>query len=407
MNDQHRMLGGEWEVLDLERGAAHSHAAAARHYAGSSGYAGEQDEDEGAHQRDYWRAVRKRLWLVVGIVAVVTMLAAIYMARQADIYVAQARVQVDLEGSGASLGTSKAPAVIISSPVNDPTYFNTQLQILSSPGMMRRVAKTRDLEHNQEFSRPQSVRERSSWKSLLRAVGLGEEEKPEGKGAAADELPLTASVAPAVSRDDLAEARKLAPYVARLQGGLRIEPVKESRGGGYVKDTRLIDITYRHPDPQAAAKIVNAVADTFVLQNLERKTETNTSTGDFLQRRVAELQNQIRTGEERLANYARNHQILSLSGDQNIVVDRLAALNRQVLEAENERKTAEAALRAGTQPKAISALADAGSRTFNEGEAKLNGLRQQLRALRVKYTDEHPEVVAVKEQIAEIEGQMK
>ena len=80
------------------------------------------------------------------------------------------------------------------------------------------------------------------------------------------------------------------------------------------------------------------MADTFVLANLEKKTETNTSTGSFLLKRVAELQAAIRADEEQLANYAKEHQIISLTGDQNIVADRLAGLNHQLLEAENERK---------------------------------------------------------------------
>src|ERR1700687_3672799 len=47
--------------------------------------------------RDYWRVVRQRLWLILGITLLTTVLVAIYMARKQDTYMAQARVQVDLE----------------------------------------------------------------------------------------------------------------------------------------------------------------------------------------------------------------------------------------------------------------------------------------------------------------------
>lgn len=96
---------------------------------------------------DYWRAVRKRLWLVISIVVLVSMLSVIYVARKPDIYQAGARVQVDLENNAALVG--KAPYMF--GPTNDPVYFNTQLQILVSPGLMRRVVKTLDLEHNPNF----------------------------------------------------------------------------------------------------------------------------------------------------------------------------------------------------------------------------------------------------------------
>jgi len=367
-------------------------------------YYGESDESEGAHLRDYWRAVRKRLWLVAGVVLLVTLLAAIYMGRQPDVFVAQTRVQVDLEITGASVGAAKNQSVIINNPVNDPTYFNTQLQILTSPGLLRRVAKSLDLEHNQTFRNPQRGA-RSTWRALLKMVGA------DGDSALAqapkDELPLTSSVAPAVSRDDLADAKRFAPYVAALQAGLRVEPVKETRTAGYVKDTRLIDITFRHQDPQVAAKIVNAIADTFVLANLEKKTETNTSTGGFLQRRVAELQSQIRSGEEQLANYAKNNQIITLDNEQNIVAERLTGINRQLLEAENERKLAEASYRAASEPRAAGAIADSTSKAVEDARSKLDELRQQRSKLVIKYTDEHPDVVEVNTQIAELEKQLK
>ena len=116
-----------------------------------------------------------------------------------------------------------------------------------------------------------------------------------------------------------------------ILNGLKVEPVKESRG--YYKETRLIDIKYSHTDPQVASKVVNAIAETYVFSNLEKKTETNSTTGGFLQKRIAELQQQIRTAEERLVNYTKNNQIISLDPNQNTVVERLAGLNRQLLEA--------------------------------------------------------------------------
>src|ERR1700730_2662321 len=79
------------------------------------------------HLLDYWRAIRKRLWLVLGIGLLVTMLATVYMARKPDQYEAKARVQVDLENNAALLGKP----YFIGTP-NDPVYFNTQLQILTS-----------------------------------------------------------------------------------------------------------------------------------------------------------------------------------------------------------------------------------------------------------------------------------
>src|SRR6185437_10207435 len=148
-------------------------------------------------------------------------------------------------------------------------------------------------------------------------------------------------------------------------------------------------------------------ADTYVYSNLEKKTETNNSTGTYLQRRIAELQQQIRTDEERLVNYARNNQIISLDPNQNTVVERLAGLNRQLLEAENDRKTAEAAYNAARAPGAAEAMTDTDAKQVADLESKLNDLNQKRAQLLIEATEEAPEVKDVDQQIAELSKELK
>src|SRR5215217_2189546 len=341
----------------------------------SYNYGVDPNAENESHLLDHWRAIRKRLWLVLGMIALVTMLAIVYVARKPDFYEAQARVQVDLEETGTLVNNSRP----LYGPTDDPIYFNTQLQILVSPGLMRRVVRTLDLEHNPDFFKGDPAQRPSTWQTLRRMVGLGKAPDPAAK--VPDQLPLTTTVAQATAREDLNEAKRLAPYVNNILSGLKVDPVKEARG--YYKETRLIDIKFSHPVPDVTAKVVNAIAETYVFTNLEKRTEANSTTGDFLQKRIAELQQQIRTAEERLVNYAKNNQIISLDPNQNTVVERLAGLNRQLLEAENDRKTAEAAYNAAKNPDAARALTEDGGKSNNELESKLNELRQKRALLMV------------------------
>lgn len=366
----------------------------------SYNYGVDPNAENEVHLLDYWRAIRKRLWLVLGIVALVTMLAVVYVARKPDFFEAQARVQVDLEDTGSMVNSTRP----IYGPADDPIYFNTQLQILVSPGLMRRVVRTLDLEHNPDFFKGNASQRQSTWQTLLRMVGLGN--KPPDTGAKPpDQLPLTTAVAQATAREDLNEAKRLEPYVNTILAGLKVEPVKETRG--YYKETRLIDIRFTHIDPLVASKVVNAIAETYVFSNLEKRTEANSTTGDFLQKRIAELQQQIRTSEERLVNYAKNNQIISLDPNQNTVVERLAGLNQQLLQAENDRKTAEAAYNAAKLPDAATAMIDETTKQTSDIEAKLIELRQKRALLLVDATEEAPEVKEVDQQVSELERQLK
>jgi succinoglycan biosynthesis transport protein ExoP len=394
MNEGTKLAKREPEPQQLE-----SRAEPANYRGPGYGY-GPDDEGE-VHLLDYWRAVRKRLWLVLGIAALITALATVYVARKPDIYEASARVQVDTENNPMYAGKTTP---YIYSPVNDPAYFNTQLQILTSPGLLRRVVKTLDLEHNQAFLQPQSSQPHSTWKTITKMLGFGGAE-PKDSASEVKQLPLTTAVAPATSTEDLADAKRLARYVGALQA-LKVEPVRESRAG-YYKETRLIDITFQHGDPETAARITNAVAETFVRSNLERKNEANTTTSEFLSKRVAELQATIRTAEEKLVDYAKNNQILSLDASQNTVVERLSGLNKSLLEAENERKLAEAEYNAAKAPGAANALAEASAKDINESESKLSDLKQKRAQLLVEATEEAPEVKEIQQQITELDKHLK
>ncbi len=363
-------------------------------------YDPEGDGDKGGYSRlhDYLRSARKRIWLILGIMVVITTLAAFYMARQPDVYEAKANVQVDLEASNPVLGSIKSNSFILNAPSQDPGYFNTQLQILSSQNLLRRVVKTLDLANNRAFLNPQSVQDRSTWGSFKRMAGFPNKTTEDDKNRQVERLPLNESLAPATSRDDIAEINRLAPYVENLQRSLTVKQIN---------DTRLIEIGFKHSDPQVASKVINGIADAFEYSNLERKTETSDKAGDFLQKRIIELQSEIRRGEETLINYAKNHQIISLDASQNTVVERLSGLNKQLMEAENERKMAESAYRASQAPGAAEALAEESAKLAADAETKLIELKQRRADLLVEYTEKVPDIKQIDEQIAELEKQAK
>lgn len=366
-------------------------------------YRGER-QGEGFQILDYWRAIRKRLWLVVGIAVLVTTLTAIYMARRPSIYQAGALVQVDLEQVNPDLVTSDRQRSIINT---DPAYINTQLQLLNSDSLIRRVIKEHNLDSNKEFQQAKAEESVSAWRSALRSLGLATEEPDrKDKKAAIDELQNSLGTA-----DEIAEAIRLAPYVESIKRTLQTDPIRESRTT--FKDTRLIAISYRHTDPDLAAFVVNAIAKTFVDANQEKRTGTSRKTNDFLQERISNLQADIQRDEQALVTLTQQAGILKTEGEQTIVSDRLSGLNKDLLIAENERKNAEANfLTVANSPDKARSLAEAESARFiTEQENSLRSLQtdtlkkiadlRQTRALRLQ------EFLETAPEIAEIDAQIK
>ncbi|MBK9216005.1 MAG: polysaccharide biosynthesis tyrosine autokinase [Chloracidobacterium sp.] len=285
---------------------------------------------EGLQLLEYWRAIRKRLWLVVGIAVLITTLTAIYMARKPNVYSARAVVQVDLEQTNPELLTSDRQRPVLTS---DPAYFNTQLQLLYSDGLLRRVIKEHSLDENPEFQKLKAEGTTSAWHSALRSLGLATEDKPKADAPELSESNLATS-------EEIADAVKIAPFVEVIKKNLGLDPIRESRAT--VKDTRLIQISFQNNDPELAAYVVNSIAETFTNQNQEKRSGTSRKTNDFLQERIASLQSEIKNDEQKLVELTESEGILKTTGEQTIVIERLAGLNKDLLVAENDRKTAEA-----------------------------------------------------------------
>ena len=362
---------------------------------------------EGFQLLDYWKAIRKRLWLVAGIAVLVTTLAAIYMARKPNIYSAAARIQVDLEQVNQDLVTNDRQRPL-SNP--DPSYFNTQLQLLDSESLLRQVVKEHSLDTNKEFlsAMPEGA---GMIRSMLRAIGLASDPKKDSNPS--EDFAVSANSA-LISSDEIAEAVRLAPYIDVIRKNMSVEPVRESRAT--VKDTRLIEISFRHTNPQLAAFVVNSIGETFVTANQNKRSGTSRKTSDFLQKRITDLQSEIRAAEIELVELKQNEGILKTDGDQTIVLDRLAGLNKQLLDAENKRKNAEAQYVAiKDSPEAINALAEAENQRFiqdrenailavrNDTAKKIADYRAQRAKLLQEYKESAPEIVEIDTQIKSLE----
>ena len=369
----------------------------------TAGYRGGYGQ-EGSQILDYWRAIRKRLWLVIGIAVLITTLTAIYMARRPNVFQAKATVQVDLEQANPDLVTSERRSPALNA---DPAYFNTQLQLLTSESLLRRVVKELSLDSHKEFQKDKAEGSTSVLRSMLKAVGLAGDNS--GKKDNADEVPVSNSTTVA-SNEKIVEAVRLAPYVDAVKKSLSVEPVRETRQS--YKETRLIEIYYRHTDPELAALIVNGVAGTFTKQNQEKRTGTSKKNTEFLNDRIAELQSDVKAGDMKLVELSKSAEIIKPEEGQTIVIQRLEGLNKQFLEAENQRKMAEAEYQAvKNKPERLTARVEEQmarfvtereneiSRLVNENQKEITTLKVTRARLAEEFKETAPEIIEIDKQI--------
>lgn len=366
-----------------------------------------KEEDEKQIIWKFFGSIRKHWLLILLMNLLITAAVVFYVAQKPDFYQAKVRVQVNAEMNPAAGITSNGGSIIVNQ-ANDPAYFSTQLQIIEGPGLLRRVAKNLDLENNPRFLNPQGADRPTPWQNVQRLFGSYEKNIETGAKTENKEQVITKNELELDEEEkpfDLTEeTEKFAPYVSVLQRNLTVAPVWDNRTQN--GQTRLIEISFTHENPETAAKVVNEIGEVYVLQNLENKIKSNSSAGDFLQKRVAELQSLIRRGEERLINYSKQNQIVSLDESQNTVVQRFADLNQQVGQAENARIAAQTAYQAALQNKMRETTVQSQDPQVVGLETRLADLRQRLAQLKTEYTDEWYEVVQLKQQITLVENQL-
>ncbi len=336
-----------------------------RDYVYGRGVAVDREE---THLRDYWRIVRRRMWVPISVVVVTVTLATIYNLRLPSIYEGVTKIEIQREDSGVSLKDFQ----INVGGGDDSQYVNTKLKALQSPKIAYGVARALDLEHNGDF--------------------LPGRERP--LDSASESLEVTDG-----ETDLQVEIQKLREWVDTLLANVEIRPVRE---------TRLVEIHYRHQDKNLARKISDAWAEVFKAVSLEERYAVNKEAASYLDSSVAKYKLKLREAEERLQNYVRANQVLDFGQKESTVAARLSELNHLLLQAETERKNAQLSYELSRSVADVSTLPEIQRDPFiQELNKKLTDLRQAREQLLVEFTPEWPDVKKISNQIQQLEGELR
>ena len=175
-------------------------------------------------------------------------------------------------------------------------FYPTQYELLQSRGLAERVVKSLDLMEDPAFN-PGAAREGAK-----------------GGTAEADETVLGA----------LAD---------QLRGGLAVDPVR---------NTQLVQLSFRASSPEFAAKAANAFAESYIDMGVEDRFATAGKASTFLSSQIETLKQEIQDKETQLQAFSRRSDIVTMDPAANVTLKRLEALNTQYIEAKKMRIEREA-----------------------------------------------------------------
>jgi polysaccharide biosynthesis transport protein len=98
--------------------------------------------------------------------------------------------------------------------------------------------------------------------------------------------------------------------------------------------TYVLEISYRSPDRQKAARIANAVADAYINDQLNNKYQVAKRASIWLQERIAELRGQSNVAARAVQDYMEKHNIVDTGGGHGLLSDlQVQELNTQMIAA--------------------------------------------------------------------------
>ena len=104
------------------------------------------------------------------------------------------------------------------------------------------------------------------------------------------------------------------------------------------RQSSVLKLTYEDTNPGTAARMLNAVADAYLKQNLERRSEEADKSLKFLQEQLPELRKQLEVAEKAFNGFRNREKTIDISGEIKLLLDKSTSSEKLRLESELKRK---------------------------------------------------------------------
>jgi succinoglycan biosynthesis transport protein ExoP len=192
----------------------------------------------------------------------------------------------------------------------------------------------------------------------------------------------------------------------RMAIGIEIQSRDSVSPGGLPQLTVVgFNVSFEDENPEVTKKVVDELANLYVQENIKARSAQTSEVRVFLEGEIEKLEEQIAILEGGLADFKlKNAEILPSMNSSNLGMiartdDNLMALDRRLYSLEGTRLGIEAQL-ATVEPSMPVRLAD-GSYALSPAD-QLRSLQTTLSIYDSKYSEDHPDVIAARRDIASL-----
>ena len=174
--------------------------------------------------------------------------------------------------------------------------------------------------------------------------------------------------------------------------------------------SNLYVLTYRDSNPNQARKVVQSMLTIFVESSLGDKRQDTQAAVKFLDDQIKSYEQNLMVAENKIKDFKIKYMGVAGNGQGQNYFERVNRLNADIelakLDLESAEKARDAYRRelSGEQfPDLLAEAANEGSMAVPELDARITALKRDLDTLLRKYTEQHPDVMAVERMIKQLE----
>lgn len=173
-----------------------------------------------------------------------------------------------------------------------------------------------------------------------------------------------------------------------------------------LENTQLFRLGYLAPRPDVAAEVANTYAEEYLKLHFDLRQQTREKVKQRLEAELRALEESVRVSDAELVAYAQAHGISTGDNAQSLIAEKLAALSKQLTEAEAEAFAAGSRLE-GLKMATIDSFPEKlVTPVISELVSKLAGLEHEKTALRATFGPNWPAVVQKDKEIALVREQL-
>ncbi len=351
------------------------------------------------------RTLQRRKWLIIITAMAVSILASIFVFRITPLYTATAFVEISPRQSR----VVDFEAVLSGLP-SDTATIATEIQVIRSRKLAGRTIQRLELHRNPEFNA--ALRPPGAGRTFLdglyaTAAGILLALSEIGFDIEAEPIEDDGGSAQIEDGSSLSQTEMMRREVESVVSAFlaKLSVVAEGR-------SRVINISFDSESPRTAAAAANALADLYIVSQLEAKFEATKRANEWLSKRVAELRQEVDVAEKAVERYRHESGLVQGEREVTLAAEQISDLSTQNVIERARLAEAEARLRQTEKllasPSGIETAPEVlASPLIRDLRREEGRLERQVAEFSAEYGERHPTLINARAELRDMRSKIK